>query len=50
MEALKVIDKLCGWDMELNLAGEESFKFMLETSKGLNLLQKLLTHPNTDVW
>ena len=50
IDALSVIEKLCEMDVELNLFGEESFKYMLETSKGLDLLQKLLAHPKEDVW
>lgn len=38
MEALSVIQRLCEMDDELGLNGEESFKYMLETSKGLDLL------------
>ena len=44
-----LVEKLCEMDVEINLVGEESLKYMLETSKGLDSLQKLLAHPNEKV-
>jgi hypothetical protein len=41
MLLLEVIEKLGEADVNLYLSGKESLKFMVVTSNGFNLLQKL---------
>ena len=50
MTIMKVIERFSEYDSELNLHGENSFIYLVEITEGLDLLEELQRHPNTQIY